>query len=599
MPPPEILEADGGVIDPDTVPNGVTIRIGATAQFQADDRVTLHIVGVSEEGSLVITETIPAGGADKELIVPLPFAVIDANSGGTFTLKYEITRASGGPAEGSETVTYSVSREIGSGVMRVMGARFNVSTMRGESTPRIIKALHEDSLLPMRAEWRYEDESAWTAATQWDDIRPWLKLYVRNEDEAWELRPANIFGNGWRIYPDPNAWSAFVAMRDEADGIVDLVAWGNEKYGGVLGQEAAAATNVASVSATMYAFSARLQDGNLVCWGMDGYGATPPTIEGDFVDVVGNAFAFVGRKADGELHAWGAPDHGGTLPKRISDHRDYVQICGGYGAIAALRANGQAVAWGFFSNGGVMEPGQDLVTDIVQLISSAGAFVALRDNNGSRSLMAWGSDDGGAKLPADIANLTNVRSLLASTANSFCIRLDTGHIRAWPYHLLSGMVPDDIADMTNIESVSGTTGAFCALLSTGKVRAWGYEEDGGKLTAEAAGKSNIIQVIPNIAAFAALCSDGTVIAWGNEISGGDTSAVVDQLVDVRAVYGNALGFTALTADGRVVTWGVPGGGGDSSAVQHLLNGKVTYSRLLSTAEAEAVAQGIDVASVRT
>lgn len=603
LPAPEILEADGGVIDPDTVPNGATIRIGATAQFQADDQVTLHIVGVSEEGSIVITETIPASGADKELLLPLPFAVIDANSGGTFTLKYEITRASGGPAEESETVTYSVSREIGSGVMRVMGARFNVSTMRGERTPRIIKALHEDSLLPMRAEWRYEDESAWTTATQWDDVRPWLKLYVRNEDEAWELRPANIFGTGWRIYPDPNAWAGFTAMRDEvmsdAGPVVDLVAWGNPRYGGALSQEAAAAKNVASVSATMAAFVARLQDGNLVCWGMDGYGGTPTAIEGDFVDVVGNAFAFVGRKADGELHAWGASEHGGTLPQRVLDHRDYVQICRGYSALAALRANGQAVAWGFVFSGGVMEPGQDLVTDIVQLMSSGSAFVALRDNNGSRSLMAWGHEDGGAKLPPHIASLTNVRSLLASTSNAFCIQLDTGYIRAWPHHLLPGNVPDDVADLTNIESVSGTTGAFCALLSTGKVRAWGYEREGGKLTAEAAGKSNIIQVIPNISAFAALCSDGTVIAWGNEISGGDTSAVVDQLVDVRAVYGNALGFTALTADGRVVTWGVPGGGGDSSTVQHLLNGKVTHSRLLSTAEAEAVAQGVDPASVRT
>ncbi|MFJ4376578.1 RCC1 domain-containing protein, partial [Pseudomonas japonica] len=589
LPLPLILEAEGDRLDPNDVTAGASVYIDASAQLQEDDLITVHIVSDAEGGSIDVPWTVPIGGGGQSATITVPYDSIAASIGTRIGVHYSITRAAGGPVELSGTVGYSVYSEIDAGALQVMGARFNASVRWAGATPRMLSALHADSLTPMLVEWRYEDSQQWSAGRTWIDTRPWLKLYVRSNTETWECRAANIFGNGVHTQP-AGGTSAFVAMRDEVSGdngsVVDLVAWGHYYFGGNLPPHVIDIFDVVEVSSTHYAFSARLSNGDVINWGYDNQGGKPPIIEGDFVQVRGNWVAFVGCKQNGELQGWGQIG----IPQPVLQHRDYVEVYGTSQAFAARRASGHVVAWGDRAWGGQLNPGQDQFNDIVHVAAAFRAFAALRERGGSRSVIAWGQIDGGGAVPKEIAELTNVRTLVSS-GNAFCVLLDTGEIKAWPDTNAAGQLPYPISRLTNVVEVTGTVGAFCARLSTGQVVAWGYKDWGSELSPEAADATNIIQVTGNAFAFAALCRDGSVIAWGNPLPGGDTSGVAHKLVDVRAIYGNSHAFTALTADGQVVTWGVPHGGGDSEKVQSELARKVTHSRQLSLAEAEVVARG--------
>lgn len=604
LPLPAFDEAgDGNHLNPDDVTGGATAVIDASAHFREHDLVTVIIESPAQGGSVRIPYPVPVGDAGKPARVPVPHAVIVASVGTSIRLGYEIARAGGGPVEPSEFNTYTVSREVGAGPLLVMGARFNASTYRASSAPRMLSAFHANTLNPLRAEWRYEDSEVWTTKERWFDNKPWLKLYVRSDRDAVELNPANIVGNG--IDTTATGAAAFVAMRDEgaAGGVgdVDMVAWGNEAYGGKLSPTIITLRDIAEVSCTSNAYAARRRDGSVVVWGTAGGGGTIPVENnGEFVQVRSNSQAFVGQKKDGRLFAWGHADHGAPVTGDALNHNDYVQLCGAAMAFAARRATGQVVAWGNPDNGGQLNPGQETLRDIVQLTGNYGAFAALRDpgNGASTSVIAWGATAYGGVVSDEVARLGNVKALGAATAQAFSVLLDTHQVRAWGSDSHGGTVPDEIKLIKNVVEVSSTWHAFCARLDSGSVVAWGNKENGGEVPADIARLSNIVQVVGSSWSFAALCRDGSVVAWGDEKTGGDLSSVSDKLRNVRAIYANTHGFTALTADGAVVTWGVLGGGGDSDSEQELLEGYVTAGRARSLDEVEvgAVLVSPDAAS---
>ncbi|MFJ4376567.1 RCC1 domain-containing protein [Pseudomonas japonica] len=584
--------AEGGVLDPADLPAQLAIVIPPWPDMHVDQ--TLHVLWRASSGPHY-DDFIPISAPmlGKEVVFYLEREHVETNLGAKIEITYRV-ESPGEADQVSALASFLVDtqEEIESGPLRIMGARFNASIYQATRAARMLTALHDDSLAPMLVEWRYEDSQQWTAGTTWIDTKPWLKLYVRSASESWECRAANIIGNG--AYSDSTqGLAAFIAMRDEVMGEngleVDMVGWGNSEYGAWLG-ELADVKNVVEISASAHAFAARLHDGNVICWGNEFSGGSPPMVAGDFVQVRSTQQAFAARKRDGGLFAWGHEDFGAHIPTPILQHKDYVEICGATRAFGARRASGHVVAWGNPDLGGQLRLGQEAFDDVTQLFSNQGAFIALRERNGTKNVFTWGHLNSGGLIPDDIARLTNVRAICASTHNAFCILLDSGEIKAWPATSESGVIPDTIARLTNVVEVTATGHAFCARLSTGQVVAWGDPERGGKLTDAAAGKSNIVQVVGNALSFAALCSDGTVVAWGEKRTGGDTSSVDEQLVDVRAIYGNTNAFAALTKDGRVVTWGLPNGGGNSNGVQPQLRGKVTASRLLPPDEARAVAE---------
>ncbi|MFJ4376545.1 hypothetical protein ACIP1T_28510 [Pseudomonas japonica] len=589
LPLPLILEAEGDRLDPNDVLDGASVYLDASAQLHDGDLVTVHIVSTAEGGSIDVPWPVPVGGGGQPATIMVPYETIAASTGTLIGVHYSITRDADGRVDLSGTASYSVYSELDAGALRIMGARFNASILRAGGVPRMLTALHDQTLAPMLVEWRYEDTQQWTAATQWVDEKPWLKLYARSASETWECRPANITGNGIRHHVTGSA--AFVAMRDEvlngSELQVDMVAWGNVGYGGELDEELAGLKNVAEVTASLGGYAARLREGNVVSWGTRDLNI-PSVILGDFTQIRSNSFAFAGLDAEGGLSAWGSDNNGGTVPDDLLQYSDYVQLVGALVAFAARRRSGHVVAWGDPDEGGELLAGQEHFNDITQLIGNSGAFAALRDSGGMRRVIAWGNRNTGGDVPVDIASLTNVHSIAAASYRSFCILLDNGEARVWGGAGEDSQIPDDMKPLMNVVEVSASADAFCARLSDGRVVAWGSSSSGGELTKEVAGKSNIVQVTGNQTSFAALCSDGSVVAWGASQSGGDTSPVADQLFDVRAIYGNSHAFTALTKDGRVVTWGNPANGGDSDKVQPELNGKVTASRLLSAREAAAL-----------
>jgi len=598
LPLPEFVEAEGDELNPDDVLKGATVRIDASAQFQVDDVVSVLVMSSVSGGSTTIEHRIPPGGAGQPVSVLVPYAVINASTGTRIDLAYEIQRAAGGPIEPSDKVSYLVNREIGSGPLLVMGARFNISTYRASGAPRMISAVHATTLAPLLAEWRYEDSAQWTARTHWFDNKPWLKLYVRSETETWMLQPANVIGNG--VDTTATGMAAFAAMRDGVtvggEIEVDMVAWGHNTYGGDL-DSLINIKNVEEISATSNAYAARLRDGNVVCWGVGGGGGNGPDLNGNFVQVRSNARAFAAIRSDGSLYAWGAKTHGVPVTGPALDHRDYVEVYGAALAFAARRATGHVVVWGDPTNGGLMEPGQEVHDDIVQVCGNYGAFAALRSNATGRHVIAWGNSSYGGSVHSSILPYNNVKALGAATAQAFSILLDTGEVRAWGAGTHGGTVPDSIEALKTVVEVSSTWHAFCARLSTGRVVGWPLNNDnGGKIPKNILDLSDIVQVVGSAWSFAALRRNGLVVAWGSAVTGGDLSEVGPQLYDIQAIYANSHGFTALRRDGAVITWGVKGGGGDSSDEQHRLHGRVTHGRIVPAGangvEASEVVEGL-------
>lgn len=470
---------------------------------------------------------------------------------------------------------------VDSGPLLVMGARHNASTDHGAAGPRMLSALHAETLQPLLAEWSYEGDSTWTRASQWIDREPSRKLFVRSADDAGVLNPANIIGNG--LYQAIGS-GAFVALRDERGfpAAVDMVAWGIADAGGELDRSLSELKNVVEVSCTSLGYAARLRDHRVVCWGTGAVLDDPD----DYLQVRSSRTAFVGQKRDGRLHAWGSEAGGVPVPAEVAQHRDYVELCGAYSAFAARRASGHVLAWGSELSGGRLAAGQDSLDDIVQLIGNFHAFAALRSSAGQGRVIAWGLPAAGGVPPAEISELDNVRCLAASTRQAFAVILHNDAVRAWGHEAYGGKVPDEVQGLTGVLEVSASHGAFCARLSSGQVVAWPQTRVEGRLPRAIAELTNVVQVVGSGQSFAALCRDGRVHAWGNPDTGGDTAAVAAQLFDVRAVYGNANSFAALTADGRVVTWGFRLAGGDSDAVQAQLTGKVTTGYQVPLAEVQ-------------
>lgn len=585
LPMPVFVEASTGQqLNPDDVSNGATVLIDAVAHFKRGDKVTVTLESPVSAGNFTHTLTLAVADEEKALRVVIPYPTINASNRQSVRLKYSVVRASGVPLENSPINTYLVNRVIGTGELRIFGARYGASTYRASSTSRILSAFNRQTLQPVLAEWRYKDQTTWTAATTWLDRHPWKPLRVRTQSDEVELNPANIIGNG--IDATVNGSAAFVALRDERGaGVRDMVGWGSAAHGAAIPPTLITLDDIVEVSCTRSAYAARRANGFVVCWGNTGEGGTMRAGEtGNFVEVRSNSLAFVGRKSDGRLSGWGSLAHGADIPPAVISQAGYTAVYGAGTAFAAQKSNGQLVAWGDAANGGTLPADIATLTDVYYVKGNFAAFAARRTN---KRIVAWGNVGYGGTVPPAIAALIDIESLEGATAQAFSALRSTGQVVAWGAASHGGTVPAEIAGLTDIVEVTSTWHAFCARRRNGRVVGWGNATNGGAVPAEIAQLYDIVQVTGSAWSFAALRSNGTVVAWGRAESGGDTSRVAAQLTNVRAVYANSNGFTALTSDGRVVTWGQAMGGGDSTSVQPSLRGHVTTGTRVGGATATA------------
>ncbi|WP_185753125.1 RCC1 domain-containing protein [Pseudomonas fluorescens] len=562
LPVATFKEASGAQQDqlnPDDVfPFGATVIIPATALLKTDDDV---IVTVEGKTTTTYPHRVLSAEAGTELSsIKVPHTLIEANDGLSLNLSYLVKRKAGGTDGPSDPTVYDVRKVIGSGILRVMGARASRSIWRVSSASRLLSAFNATTGQPLEAHWKYPDDSEWTAGTTWRDTAPQLPLQVRTADDQITLNPANIIGS----------LAAFVAHRDRGD----LVAWGDSAHGATIPSPIIALDDIVEVSSTYSAYAARRANGLVVVWGnaTDGgnMGAVPPQ---DFVQVIGNQAAFAGIKNTRQVVAWGRSHYGGTVSAPVGALTDVARVVATTYTFTALRTTGQVMAWGHTYEGGNVPSAIAALTDIQSLIGASNAFAALRANG---RLVAWGLGTSGGSLPANIVALTDIIELSCANIFAFTARRATGQIVAWGDSRFGGTLGPGIATLTDIVEVTAAHGAFVARRANGSVVGWGAAALGGLVPAEIAALVDIVQVCGSSYAFAALRQNGTVVAWGLPFEGSDTSVVVSQLTNVQALYSNDNGFTALTADGRVVTWGNPRFGGDSSAVQDRLVGQVSY-----------------------
>jgi len=564
LPVPKIVQAKGDQLNPDDLLNSATVRIAPEAWLKTADVVRVTWAGASGAGSSVVTHTVLATEVGQALDIPVPYNVVNANEGRSITLSYTVN----GGAPSPEAV-YEVKRDIGSGALRVLGARYTRGLYRCSGCPRRLSAF-QASGRPLLVQWQYDGDDGWVDGTSFRDSDASRPLHVRSTDYQLTLNPANVFGDGVDGVLAGSA--AFVACRD----VGDLVGWGDSVEGAKIPPTIITLDDIAEVSATASAYAARRQNGNVVTWGLATHGAGMGDVSRTgFTQVVGNGAAFAGIKTGGEVVAWGDVTSGGLVPEPVAELSDIVKLCGGSLAFAAIRGTGEVVAWGTATHGGELDEETALLTDIEDVIGNFGAFAALRGNG---QLVAWGSEPQGGTLPEAIADLEDVIELSCANAQAFVARRAGGTLVTWGAATHGGELPELIQDLDDIVEVTANWHAFVARRENGHVVAWGPVEAGGEVTDDIARMNDIVQVTGSSLAFAALRKDGSVVAWGDVTVGGDTAPVAERLVDVQAIYGNSHGFTALTSDGRVVTWGNALGGGDSEAVQSLLNGQVSYYR---------------------
>ncbi|MCD9116520.1 hypothetical protein M3M50_07930 [Pseudomonas bijieensis] len=565
LPAPIIVQAKEDQLNPDDLPDSATVRIPREAWLNPADVVRLSLIGIPGEGSTVVTHKVLSGESGKALEIAMPYGVINANEGRSIVLSYTVN---GG--EPSPQAEYQVKRDIGSGELRVMGARYNRGLYRCSGCSRRLSAFHASTGRPILAQWQYDGDDAWVTGTSFRDTDSSRPLRVRTTDFQITVNPANVLGNGLDSVVTGEA--AFIALR----GMGDLVGWGSAIEGAKIPPTIISMDDMVEVSATAGAYAARRANGNVVAWGLATHGATMGELSRlDFTQVVGNGAAFAGIKRSGQLVAWGDPERGGFLPAPIDGYTDIVRVFGGASAFVAIRRTGEIVSWGAAASGGELGEEIGQLNDIDDVMGNYVAFSALRKN---RRLIAWGGAEQGGALPEEIAYLDDIVELSCANAQAFVARRASGHIVAWGEVTHGGVLPDLIRDLDDIVEVVANWHSFVARRENGHVVAWGAAETGGELSDEIARLNDIVQVVGSSRAFAALRKDGSVMAWGDITVGGDASPVAGGLTDVLAIYGNSHGFTALTGDGRVVTWGHAAGGGDSDAVQSLLSGQVLCYR---------------------
>ncbi|MHC8386094.1 RCC1 domain-containing protein [Pseudomonas sp. LB3P14] len=565
----EATGAQKDQLNPDNVfPGGATVVIPAEAQLKEGDVVTATVDG---QTTTYHPHTVSKLEEDTELSeIKVAHAIILANDGKSIALSYEVKRKAGGTDGPSGLTEYDVRKVIGSGLLRVMGARYNRSTYRESSSSRLLSAFNAITSQPVQAEWKYADENTWTKAATWSDTAPHKPLQVRTTDDQVTLNRVNIFGNG--VDTTITGSAAFVALRDKDN----MVAWGNPLFGARIPPTFITFDDIIYIACSGSSYAVIRANNTTVAWSDTvGQGGDMTGIDPfDFVQLVGNALAIAGRKKDGTVHAWGTAASGATLTPEIESLTNVVEVFSAGQAFAVLLATGEVKAWGAGAEfGSDVPPEIASLNDIKRVMGNGHAFAALRKNG---TVVAWGSTTLGGTVSDPVASLTDINELACANAQAFAALRDTKEVVAWGADAYGGTVPTVIASLTDIISVVATWNSLAAIRANGHVVAWPDTNPAGLVPDAIAARNDIVQLAGSSHAFAVLFKDGTVEAWGDATVGGDTALVADKLVKVVALYDNSHGFAAITSDGEVVTWGHAVGGGDSSLVQDRLKGQVSY-----------------------
>ncbi|AHL36864.1 hypothetical protein CD58_12090 [Pseudomonas brassicacearum] len=385
---PSVKEAIGDQINLIDVPNGATVQIPIEAALKDGDSGMVRWVGLAGVGSIEVPFNVVAGDEGKIKEVTVPRSVVEANVDRSITLDYLLQRRGSESAVPSESAVYDVRQQAGSGQLLVMGARANSfgywTRRRG---PIYLVALDATTRQPLEALWQYEGEVEEVRASRFRDTQPWRLLRVHTTNDQLRLNPANVFANGDASLLGQQA-AAFAARRDCGN----LVGWGIAGYGGSIPEPIAALNDILEVTGGLAVFVARRANGQVVAWGDRNHGGVVPEPISelrDIVEVTSSQWAFVARRATGQVIAWGDRAYGGSVPEPIANLSDIVEVTGALRAFAARRITGQVVAWGYPGGPESNPPGA--ITDLVDIVDVAGASAAFAVRRANGQVAAWGA----------------------------------------------------------------------------------------------------------------------------------------------------------------------------------------------------------------
>ncbi|VVO60467.1 hypothetical protein PS865_00762 [Pseudomonas fluorescens] len=151
------------------------------------------------------------------------------------------------------------------------------------------------------------------------------------------------------------------------------------------------------------------------------------------INITGGTGAFVALRNDGELVGWGIPEVGGSIPPEIIGLKDNYKVYSSSHAFAALSPTGKVVAWGkeaFGGNMGNVDP-----SGFRQLVGNWPGFAGLKS---SGSVVAWGDEVG--VVPPEIAGLTDIVRIFSS-GYAYAAQRAGGKILTWGDSARGGDIP--------------------------------------------------------------------------------------------------------------------------------------------------------------
>ncbi|HJR32383.1 MAG TPA: hypothetical protein VJ889_26975, partial [Pseudomonas sp.] len=460
---PIVLGQQNGALEPKDLLNGVskvTCPNPVNTPTKPKDMVTWQLrdaqATLLHENSITLNSLSAGKSVDFRLDAAFVQKYFEAQRGKQLAVSYKILRFDTGKTSYSNVLTFVIGEAsdkddndtpIGSGTLKVMGARSNRSGYRAYSAFSKLSAFDATTGKPLPAQWKYADATNWsTASPDCIDDHPHKLLQVRTSNDQVTLNSANIIGNG--IDTTVVGGASFMAHDDKRG----VVGWGNAAHGSTVPPTIITMKDVQTVRSTTSAYAALRDNKSVVVWGNPAEGANMAGVSPlNFKAIIGNATAFAGIKDNGTVVAWGTPANGGTVPAAISALTDIVQLYAAGQAFVAQQATGFIVAWGQAGNGGTIPPEIAVLDDIQTIIGNLAAFAAFRPNG---TVVAWGHASYGGTVPAAIAALTNIQGLVCASEQAFAVILTTREVRAWGPATHGGTVDPLIETLTDIEDVS-------------------------------------------------------------------------------------------------------------------------------------------------
>jgi alpha-tubulin suppressor-like RCC1 family protein len=269
--------------------------------------------------------------------------------------------------------------------------------------------------------------------------------------------------------------------------------------------------------------SCALRDGQVFCWGSNGFGARGGGSQTQAVSLPATRYLASAKYTtcavamDGSVRCWGNNDGGqlgggqlggeSSAPIIVMGMSEAVQVGTGRSHACARRANGTVRCWGSNSEGqlgdGTITPTTVATTDVLNVTTAAdlhltSSHVCVRNTGGDAQ--CWGSNthgqlgdgttnDRSTPIAAPVTGVAwiGTASFSADIAGGHSCAIVGGEVKCWGDNAVGQLGNGTTTDSMTPVTVAGITDAVqlvmgrwhvCARRATGRVSCWGRNLDG-------------------------------------------------------------------------------------------------------------------------